>query len=222
MKHQTISEVRGADRSCTAYSTSGMDRRHQRAQLQYQQVLSSLFFASCPPLCTYTFKLHRLCLSSTLLHSPAVDTCSCPTLIICLPISSSLTFASPHHSISLVLSSLPLPRTPSPLPDPLMDTLMSDPVELPSGMIMDRSVIVRHLLSSQTDPFSRLPLAMDKLQPGGVHTHTHVPEHTYMYLHCTYTCTVPTRSLFTLHIHSYCLLYVSILLDNSEVVHCFW
>jgi ubiquitin conjugation factor E4 B len=49
--------------------------------------------------------------------------------------------------------------------DPLMDTLMTDPVCLPSGTVMDRPVIVRHLLSSQTDPFSRQPLTMDSLQP---------------------------------------------------------
>jgi ubiquitin conjugation factor E4 B len=48
--------------------------------------------------------------------------------------------------------------------DPLMNTLMIDPVCLTtSGTIMDRSVILRHLLNSQTDPFNRSPLAEDKL-----------------------------------------------------------
>nr|XP_057939431.1 ubiquitin conjugation factor E4 B isoform X2 [Doryrhamphus excisus] len=42
--------------------------------------------------------------------------------------------------------------------DPLMDTLMTDPVMLPSGNIMDRSIILRHLLNSPTDPFNRQPL----------------------------------------------------------------
>ena len=42
--------------------------------------------------------------------------------------------------------------------DPLMDTLMEDPVLLPSGKIMDRAVILRHLLNSSTDPFNRQPL----------------------------------------------------------------
>lgn len=50
--------------------------------------------------------------------------------------------------------------------DPLMDTLMIDPVMLPSGQIMDRSVIMRHLLNSNTDPFNRQPLTEDMLQPG--------------------------------------------------------
>ena len=50
--------------------------------------------------------------------------------------------------------------------DPLMDTLMEDPVELPSGKVMDRAVIMRHLLNSSTDPFSRQPLSEDMLMPG--------------------------------------------------------
>lgn len=47
--------------------------------------------------------------------------------------------------------------------DPLMDTLMEDPVKLPSGQIMDRSIIRRHLLNSNTDPFNRLPLSEEML-----------------------------------------------------------
>lgn len=49
--------------------------------------------------------------------------------------------------------------------DPLMDTLMKDPVTLPSGVVMERSIIERHLLNSSTDPFSRLPLTADELLP---------------------------------------------------------
>ncbi|GBP49522.1 Ubiquitin conjugation factor E4 B [Eumeta japonica] len=49
--------------------------------------------------------------------------------------------------------------------DPLMDTLMTDPVLLPSGKVMDRSVIMRHLLNSNTDPFNRQPLTEDQLSP---------------------------------------------------------
>lgn len=51
--------------------------------------------------------------------------------------------------------------------DPLMDTLMDDPVLLPSGKVMDRPVIIRHLLNSSTDPFSRQPLSEDMLVPAG-------------------------------------------------------
>ncbi|KAK3929272.1 Ubiquitin conjugation factor E4 B [Frankliniella fusca] len=49
--------------------------------------------------------------------------------------------------------------------DPLMDTLMEDPVQLPSGKVMDRPVIMRHLLNSSTDPFNRQPLSEDMLMP---------------------------------------------------------
>lgn len=52
--------------------------------------------------------------------------------------------------------------------DPLMFTVMTDPVMLPSGVVMDRSVIVRHLLNSSTDPFNRLPLTADQLVPGRI------------------------------------------------------
>ncbi|XP_038609695.1 ubiquitin conjugation factor E4 A [Tachyglossus aculeatus] len=50
--------------------------------------------------------------------------------------------------------------------DPIMSTLMSDPVMLPSSRVtVDRSTIARHLLSDQTDPFNRSPLTMDQIRP---------------------------------------------------------
>ncbi|XP_009321835.1 PREDICTED: ubiquitin conjugation factor E4 A [Pygoscelis adeliae] len=50
--------------------------------------------------------------------------------------------------------------------DPIMSTLMSDPVILPSSRVtVDRSTIARHLLSDQTDPFNRSPLTMDQIRP---------------------------------------------------------
>lgn len=54
--------------------------------------------------------------------------------------------------------------------DPLMDTLMVDPVLLPSGKVMDRAIITRHLLNSSTDPFNRQPLTEDMLVAGMLHT----------------------------------------------------
>jgi len=46
---------------------------------------------------------------------------------------------------------------------------MDDPVTLPSsGKVMDRPVIIRHLLNSQTDPFNRQPLSEDDLTPGNI------------------------------------------------------
>ena len=48
-----------------------------------------------------------------------------------------------------------------------MNTLMVEPVLLPtSGKVMDRAIILRHLLNSTTDPFSRQPLTVEMLQPG--------------------------------------------------------
>ena len=55
---------------------------------------------------------------------------------------------------------------PSEYKDAIMDTLMEDPVILPSTHVVDRSVIIRHLLNSATDPFSRQPLTEDQLVPG--------------------------------------------------------
>ncbi|CAL1542242.1 unnamed protein product [Lymnaea stagnalis] len=50
--------------------------------------------------------------------------------------------------------------------DPIMGTLMTDPVMLPSSHnIVDRNVIARHILSDQTDPFNRQPLSLDMVIP---------------------------------------------------------
>lgn len=49
--------------------------------------------------------------------------------------------------------------------DPLLQTLMKDPVRLPSGQRMDRATITRHLLNDPCDPFTRQPLAEEQLEP---------------------------------------------------------
>ena len=50
--------------------------------------------------------------------------------------------------------------------DPLMFTIMSDPVILPaSRMSIDRSTIKAHLLSDSTDPFNRMPLKLEQVIP---------------------------------------------------------
>ncbi|KAE9420078.1 hypothetical protein Angca_005962, partial [Angiostrongylus cantonensis] len=59
-----------------------------------------------------------------------------------------------------------LEDAPEEFKDPVMDTLMEDPVKLPSGHIMDRKHIMRHLLSSQTNPFNRAALSEEELEPG--------------------------------------------------------
>lgn len=42
--------------------------------------------------------------------------------------------------------------------DALLCSVMSDPVRLPSGHVVDRSTIHRHLLNDKTDPFTREPM----------------------------------------------------------------
>eukprot|EP00798_Chlamydomonas_sp_ICE-L_P032300 gene32300-16868_t len=51
--------------------------------------------------------------------------------------------------------------------DPIIMTLMGDPVLLPTGskLIMDRPQITRHLLGDQRDPITREPLTPDQLIP---------------------------------------------------------
>ena len=50
--------------------------------------------------------------------------------------------------------------------DPLMYTLMSDPVLLPTSKItVDRATIKSHLLSDATDPFNRSPLKLEDVIP---------------------------------------------------------
>lgn len=51
--------------------------------------------------------------------------------------------------------------------DPLMYTLMDDPVLLPiSRIVIDRSTIRSHLLSDPHDPFNRVPLKIEDVIPG--------------------------------------------------------
>ncbi|KAK9322484.1 ubiquitin elongating factor core-domain-containing protein [Lipomyces orientalis] len=50
--------------------------------------------------------------------------------------------------------------------DPLMYTLMEDPVILPSSNVsIDRATIKSHLLSDSTDPFNRVPLKLEDVIP---------------------------------------------------------
>lgn len=53
-----------------------------------------------------------------------------------------------------------------PLIDPLMYTLMRDPVILPtSRTTIDRATIKSHLLSDAKDPFNRMPLSLTDVIP---------------------------------------------------------
>ncbi len=50
--------------------------------------------------------------------------------------------------------------------DPLLATIMEDPVILPtSKQILDRSTVRSHLLSDPHDPFNRMPLSIDHVIP---------------------------------------------------------
>ncbi len=50
--------------------------------------------------------------------------------------------------------------------DPIMSSIMMNPVILPSSKVtVDRSTIARHLLSDQSDPFNRSPLTMEDVLP---------------------------------------------------------
>ncbi|KAJ8117830.1 hypothetical protein ONZ43_g4113 [Nemania bipapillata] len=60
---------------------------------------------------------------------------------------------------------LDLGEIPSDFEDPIMGDLMTDPVILPSGHIMDRSTIVQQLLSSPKDPFSNVIMTIDDVIP---------------------------------------------------------
>ncbi|KAF5278068.1 hypothetical protein FQA39_LY18394 [Lamprigera yunnana] len=69
--------------------------------------------------------------------------------------------AAEHESSEIAMS-----EAPEHFLDPIMSTLMVDPVILPSSkQIVDRTTIARHLLSDQTDPFNRVPLSMDQVIP---------------------------------------------------------
>jgi len=50
--------------------------------------------------------------------------------------------------------------------DPIVCTVMKDPVMLPSSRaIVDRSTIKAHLLSDSKDPFNRAPLTIEEVIP---------------------------------------------------------
>lgn len=60
---------------------------------------------------------------------------------------------------------LDLGEIPSDFEDPLMGTLMTDPVLLPSKVIVDRSTIVQQLLANPLDPFTRSPMTINDVVP---------------------------------------------------------
>ena len=62
---------------------------------------------------------------------------------------------------------LELGDVPDEFMDPLMFTIMEDPVILPTSRTsIDRQTIKSHLLSDATDPFNRAPLKIEDVMPG--------------------------------------------------------
>nr|CCA27857.1 ubiquitin conjugation factor E4 putative [Albugo laibachii Nc14] len=71
-----------------------------------------------------------------------------------------------QRASQLVKDEAMLGEIPDEFMDPLVCTLMKDPVILPtSGYTMDRATITQHLLNDQSDPFTRAPLTIDQLVP---------------------------------------------------------
>lgn len=58
-----------------------------------------------------------------------------------------------------------LQNAPDEFKDEILDTLMKDPVRLPSGHVVDHSTIAQHLLNDPTDPFNRSPLKLEEVEP---------------------------------------------------------
>lgn len=66
---------------------------------------------------------------------------------------------------SLVEEEADLGDAPDEFLDPITQELMSDPVVLPSTTVVDRTTILRHLLSDEHDPFSRQRCTPEMLVP---------------------------------------------------------
>lgn len=48
--------------------------------------------------------------------------------------------------------------------DPLLNTLMTDPVKLPCGAIVDRTTIESHMQHSEMNPFTGRKMTMDMIE----------------------------------------------------------
>lgn len=71
-----------------------------------------------------------------------------------------------HRASQLKDDEAMLGEIPDEFMDPLVCTIMKDPVILPtSGYTMDRATITQHLLNDQSDPFTRASLTIEQLVP---------------------------------------------------------
>lgn len=83
-------------------------------------------------------------------------------------LSTFMEFANNAEAMRLLEEEeeLELGEVPDEFLDPLMFTLMKDPVTLPGSKVnIDRSTIKAHLLSDSTDPFNRMPLKLEDVVP---------------------------------------------------------
>ncbi|KAG9047124.1 hypothetical protein FS842_000709 [Serendipita sp. 407] len=75
-------------------------------------------------------------------------------------------FAVKVEEVRLAMDEEDITEYPEEFEDPVMATLMKDPVILPSSKaVVDLSTIKSHLLSDPTDPFNRVPLKIEDVIP---------------------------------------------------------
>ena len=74
-------------------------------------------------------------------------------------------FVETHGAATAAEIDLDAEDVPDEYLDPIMATLMTDPVTLPCGNVMERSVIQRMLLDTGLNPFSRAALTAEELVP---------------------------------------------------------
>jgi len=79
--------------------------------------------------------------------------------------ASVLTQVAEAHA-NLQQEDVDLGDIPDEFADPILQTLMVEPVRLPtSNTVMDLASLKRHLLNTPLDPFTRLPLSIDMVKP---------------------------------------------------------
>eukprot|EP00400_MALV-I_sp_L67-5_P000969 gene969-1146_t len=74
-------------------------------------------------------------------------------------------FVEAIHAVSQQAEAAADVEIPDEFLDPIMADIMMDPVELPSGNVMDRKNIERIILTDDADPFNRQPLKKEDLKP---------------------------------------------------------
>jgi ubiquitin conjugation factor E4 B len=84
---------------------------------------------------------------------------------VCLPAFAGFLDRVRAARASLADEAEVLQDYPEEFADPLLATLMRDPVRAPSGYTYDRACILQHVMNTPSDPFTRQPLRVEDLQP---------------------------------------------------------